>query len=360
MIVYFADGNMDIYATATTDLRGGMHVFDDVLTLDAETGASSLEFRISGMKYETFVRLCSERAYTLRSDGNEYGVFTVIDADMEDDIVYVYAEDAGLDLLNDIAPAYSADAAHDIAWYVEKYISDTGFEIGENTATTATKKLSFADEQTRKARIDEIAYDFGAEISFGFDISGLAVKHMYIDLHDRRGANNGAQLRVGREIKALRIKTSAAGIATGLVVIGGTTEGSDIPVNLTGYSYDDGDFYTDGNYLYSRKALVRWARYAPAARRRSDDDLTSHIIQRFESTSLVQATLCAEAVEELKVRREPVVEYEAEVLYLPEGTGVGDTVYIVDVKKELYIQTRIARIEKSCSNGTITATLGDV
>ena len=359
MIIYFADSNMDIYAMGTTELRGGMHVYDDVLTQDAETGAASFEAQISGMSYAIFQRIHTERTYILRSDDKECGVFTVLDADLDNDIVYVYAEDAGLDLLNDLAPAFSADGAHNIEWYVNKYIADTGFEIGENTATTATKQLTFSSEQTRKARIDEIALDFGAEISFSFLISGLTVIHMYINLHGRRGADNGTRLRVGHEIKSLRIKTSVAEIATGLIVVGGTPEGSDIPVNLSGYSYDDGDFYTSGNYLYSRQALIRWARYAPASRRRSDDDLTSHIIQRFDSNSLVQATLCSEAVTALKERREPRAEYEAEVLYLPEGTGIGDTVYIVDNKKELYIRSRIVKIEKSCSRGTLTATLGN-
>jgi len=359
VIIYFADGNMDIYAMASTDLRGGMHVYDDVQTLEADTGTASLEANISGMSYEMFRKMYGERTYLLYSDGDDQGVYTVLDVDMDDDIVHIYAEDAGLDLLNDIATPYAADAAHDIAWYVGKYIEDTGFEIGDNTATTATKQLAFSNEQTRKARIDEIAEDFGAEISFSFEIQGLAVTHMYINLLSRRGEDNGVKLRVGQEIGKLQIRTSAAEIATGLVAVGGTPEGSDIPVNLTGYSYDDGDFYTSGNYLYSRKALNHWARYAPAARRRSDDDITSHIIQRFESNVITQAALCSAAIAELKVRREPKVEYEAEVLYLPEGTGIGDTVYVVDNKKELYIRARIATIEKSCSNGTINATLGD-
>ena len=359
MIIYIADGNMDIYAMASTDLRGGMHVYDDVQTLEADTGTASFEANISGMSYEMFRKMYNERTYLLYSDGDDQGVYTVLDSDMEDDIVRIYAEDAGLDLLNDIATPFAADAAHDITWYVSKYIVDTGFEIGENTATTATKRLAFANEQTRKARIDEIAADFGAEISFSFEIKGLAVTHMYINLLARRGEDNGVKLRVGQEIGSLRIHTSAAGVATGLVAVGGTPEGSDIPINLSGYSYDDGDFYTSGNYLYSRKALIRWARYAPAARRRSDDDLTSHIIQRYESSVITQAALCSEAVAELKARCEPAVEYEADVLYLPEGTGIGDTVYVVDSRKELYIQARIVKIEKSCSNGTYTATLGD-
>ena len=110
-------------------------------------------------------------------------------------------------------------------------------------------------------------------------------------------------------------------IVTGLVAVGGTPQNSDIPVNLSGYSYDDGDCYTSGNCLYSRNALIRWARYAPNVRKRSDDDITSHIIQKFESSALTQAALCSETVAELKKKSMPAVTFEAEVLYLPEGTG---------------------------------------
>lgn len=348
---------MDICAMASTGLRRGMSVYDDLLTLDVETGTSSFEARISGMTYEMFQKISTERAYILRNDDGKHGIFTVLDAEMDDDVVYVYAEDAGLDLLNDIATPFTADAAHDIAWYVNKYISDTGFEIGENTAPTGTKKLAFQSEQTRKARIDEIAADFGAEISFSFEAERLAIKHMYINLHGRRGADNGAQLRVGKEIGSLRITASVADVATGLVAVGGTLDGSDIPINLNGYSYDDGDFYVSGNYLYSRKALIRWARYAPAVRRRSEDDITSHIIQKFESSALTQAALCSETVAELKKKCEPVVEYEADVLYLPEWTGIGDSVYVVDRQKDLFAPARIMKIEKSCANKTYVATI---
>lgn len=359
MIIYFADSNMNVFAMGSTFLRKGLTVYDDQLTEEVETGTASFEAWISGMSYEMFRKIYSERTYILRSDNGEHGVYTVLDSEMDDDIVHVYAEDAGLDLLNDIATPFTADAAHDIAWYVNKYISDTGFEIGANTAPSEALKLSFLNEQTRKARIDEIASDFGAEISYGFEISGLAVTRMYINLHARRGSDNGAQLRVGKELSNLHIKTSAADIVTGLVAVGGTPQNSDIPVNLSGYSYDDGDCYTSGNCLYSRDALIRWARYAPTVRKRSDDDISSHIIQKFESSALTQAALCSETVAELKKKSMPAVTFEAEVLYLPEGTGIGDTVYIVDLDKELFVQTRIIKTEKSCANKSYTATLGD-
>lgn len=359
MTIYFADSSMNIYAMGSTSQRKGLIVYDDLLTEDLETGTSSFEARISGMSYEVFLKIYGERTYILKNDNGEQGVYTVLDADWEDEIVKIYAEDAGLDLLNDIATPFTADAAHDIAWYVNKYISDTGFEIGVNTAPTETLKLSFADEQTRKARIDEIAVDFGAEVSYGFEIEELSVKHMYIHLYAQRGGDNGVKLRVGKEIGKLRIITSAANIATGLVAVGGTVENSDIPVNLSGYSYDDGDFYISGNCLYSREALIRWARYAPEARKRSDDDITSHIIQKYNSSAITQAALCSDTVAELKKRCMPDVTYEAEVLYLPDGTGIGDAVYVVDLKKELFVKTRIIKVEKSCANRTFVATLGD-
>ena len=42
---------------------------------------------------------------------------------------------------------------------------------------------------------------------------------------------------------------SIANLATALQCTGGTPDDSDTPITLSGYSYDDGDFYVDGTIL---------------------------------------------------------------------------------------------------------------
>ena len=55
--------------------------------------------------------------------------------------LWFYAEDAGLDLPNEIALPYTADKAYEIDYYINKFAEDSGFEIGLNEVS-GTKKLA--------------------------------------------------------------------------------------------------------------------------------------------------------------------------------------------------------------------------
>lgn len=51
--------------------------------------------------------------------------------------------------------------------------------------------------------------------------------------------------------------------------------------------------------------------------------------------------------------------YEVELSYLPQGTKIGDTVYIIDHTGELYLSSRLLKIETSVCDNTKTAELGE-
>lgn len=50
------------------------------------------------------------------------------------------------------------------------------------------------------------------------------------------------------------------------------------------------------------------------------------IVKTFNFDTVSQELLCKKAIEELKKIREPEVNYEIDVLELPKGTKIGDTV----------------------------------
>ena len=362
MIVYAADRAMNIIGMATTDLHGGLSVHDDVKTEDVETGVGGFEFT---MNYTASSRQKAEEMleignYILRRDGPDEGFFTITEynSDTKDQSITVYAEDAGLDLLNDVCAPYTADAAYNITHYVQRAIAGSGFEIGRNSYGASTKKIALAEEQTAKERLDDIAEAFGAEISYGFEIEGLTVLHKYVHIHKKRGIDNGIRLTLNREIDAIRISKNINELATGLIVVGGTGDNSDIPINLDGYSYDDGDFYVSGKNLYSREALKKWARFMPNVMRQATG-VSAHIMRTFRSDTVSQSQLCQEAIAQLKISREAQVNYEVDIVKLPEEVSLGDTVYIIDEAGELYLQSRILKLETRVSEHKKVATLGE-
>ena len=289
---------------------------------------------------------------------NEFYTIIEVEVDTKEQTVYLYAEDAGMDLLNEVCPAYEATANHDVAWYIKRYTADSGFEIGINEVPDLVKKLKFASEQTATERLTEIAEGFGGfEISYSFAISGMEVTHKYMNIYQERGKDVADQLRLNQDIDRITTKKSVANLATALSCTGGTPKGKKDPITLQGYTYDDGDFYVDGKLLKSRQAVAQWSRYAWEVADASD--WQGHHIRQYTYDTTSQATLCSKAIKELKKLRQMEVNYEVEINNLPEGIRIGDRINIVDDGGALYLSARILKLETSICDQKQTATLGE-
>ena len=353
---------MEIQGSASTGLPGGFTVVEDTKTEEIETGVAVFECRV---KFDSENRLqleamCEAGNYLLRSDGdtNEFYTIIEVEVDTKEQTVYLYAEDAGMDLLNEVCPAYEATANHDVAWYIKRYTADSGFEIGINEVPDLVKKLKFASEQTATERLTEIAEGFGGfEISYSFAIHGMEVTHKYINIYQERGKDVADQLRLNQDIDRIITKMSVANLATALSCTGGTPKGKKDPVTLQGYTYDDGDFYVDGKLLKSRQAVAQWSRYAWEVTDASD--WQGHHIRQYTYDTTSQATLCSKAIKELKKLRQMEVNYEVEINNLPEGIRIGDRINIVDDGGALYLSARILKLETSICDQKQTATLGE-
>ena len=364
MILYFADRKMNILGYATTQLKSTYLIVDDKKTEEVESGISSFECEVSWaskdrLKLETMMDAGN---YILRSNGNEKDFFTIIETniDTSKQTISVYAEDAGMDLLNEVAMPFTSDKAYDIAHYIGLYAIDTGFEIGINEIPNLTRKLSWDGETTCTERIASIATQFdNAEISYSFETKGLLITHKYINIFKRRGKNTGEQLRLGYEIASITTNKSVANLATSLRVTGGIPDGKEEPITLNGYKYDDGDFYVSGSRLSSRKALAIWSRYVWDKEPNKLNGYTGHIVQAYSYDTTSQQELCAHAITKLKKLCQMEVNYEADIIYLPENVKIGDRVNVVDNEDRLYTSTRVLKLETSVTSRKRTATLGE-
>jgi len=382
VIIHFADRKFNIICVASTMLPSGIVITEDKKEQEIETGIASLSFKLPYTKEtrELVEKAATEGNYLFKADGEDNEFYTIIDTelDTDDESIYVYAEDAGLDLLNEVALRWPSEVtpaselgAHDLTWYFTKFLTDgnygggsigggdTGFEIGLNESGSETKELSWSDEDTLTARLLDIASQFGCEISFSFTIEGLVITHKYINIHKKRGSDNGVKLKMGHEVSRITIKKSIANVATALKCTG-SADDSGVEVNLEGYSYDDGDFYVmSGSLVCSRIARSRWSRYLAPSEPGQISGGTGDIVKTFTYDTVDQATLCQQAVTELKKIRDPEVTYEVELNYLPDNVRLGDTVTLIDEEAALYVSARILKLEKSEYDDKQTATLGD-
>lgn len=370
MIVYFADRQLNILGQASTELPNGLVITDDLKTEDIESGVAVFECAIPfDDSSRALVESCTKPGnYILRSyDGaNEFYTIAEREIDTKRQEVSIYAEDAGLDLLNEIVEAYEADAAYPISHYVEMFAYDSGFEIGINEASDLTRKLSWDGEATAAERIASVATQFdGCEISFSFAIKGLEITNKYINIYRERGKDIGANLRLNEDIDKIVTKESIINLATALKCTGGTPEDENteddvepVPITLVGYEYDDGDFYIDGVYLKSRKALEKWSRYSWTKEPNQTEE-GGHITRPFSYDTLSQQTLLAHALTELKKACQMEVNYEIDINKLPENIKIGDRINIIDDAGELYVSARVLKFEESVADQTQKATLGE-
>jgi len=358
VILYFTDRHMNVLGQASTHLPEGLRVSDDLKTEEVEAGVATLEFTLN---YTEKTRKEASRYgavgnYILRKNGEEEEFYTIITS--EENVfkqeVEIYAEDAGMDLLNETVGAYAADKAYPASYYVEKFSYDSGFEVGLNEVSNLNRKLSWEGETTASERILSVATQFDAEVSYSFEIDRLRIRHKYINLHKKRGTDSGRELRINREINNIIVKSSVEDLATALSVTGGYPEESETPITLKGYKYDDGDIYLSGSTLYSRSAVAKWSRYLS-----EKGNGTGHIVQSYSYDTTSQSELCNRAVSKLKKIYDAAVSYEVELAYLPDGIRIGDTVNVVDDAGELYLSARIMKLESSAANDEYTATLGD-
>lgn len=360
MILYFADRGLTVLGQASTVLPKAAKIENDLKTEDIETGTVSFQCTLHWNGKNEVRNWAKGGNYVLGYDRGEVSCFTIIDT--EDDTLEqtteIYCEDAGMDLLNETSMPFEATESHGIAWYIEKFTYDSGFEIGVNEISDLSRTLSWDGESSMLERVQSCCTQFdNAEFGFSFEISGLRLTKKYINIYKKRGSESGEQFRMNYNVDRIRKKTSIANVATALWATGGTPEESEEPINLRGYTYDDGDIFVLDGFMKSRSALAKWSRYL------NPDDpsqtYTGHIRKNFEYDTLSQSELCNRAVAHLKKISEEEINYEVSMPKLPPGCRLGDTVTVIDRKQNLYMSARILKLETSVSDVTVTATLGD-
>ena len=201
MIIYFTDRYMNILGQASTELPEGLTVTDDLKSEDTNTGVAIFECKIPyDEETREKVESCTEVGnYILRKNNGKNEFYTIIDSEGDTDAqeVYVYAEDAGLDLINEIVGAYEADQAYPIDHYVNEFARDSGFVIGINEVANLKRKLRWDGEATVTERLASVATQFdNCEVSYSFDIDVLEITNKYIHIHKKRGKDIGIRLRL--------------------------------------------------------------------------------------------------------------------------------------------------------------------
>ena len=364
MIIYFCDRQMNILGQATTELPGGYRVSDDKTVEDIESGVNSFECIVTWEK-DTRADLESVIVagnYILKSsdDNDNYNsIFQIVETESntKEQEVNLYAEDAGLDLLNKQCLAVTLN--NKTITQMMQYFAPADWTINVQDAPTNTLSNTWDGASTCTERLRSVVSLWDCELYYSFRVEGLQIKEKIINVVKRRGLQEAVpQLRLNYDINNIVTKTSIADLVTALEVTGGTPDGSDTPINLKNYTYnytdpDTGEVYTvdkPTGQMRNITAMDAWS---------SSIDQDGLLTGTFEFDTVNKAELAGQARAELQKLSKPAVNYEVDFAKLPDDAKIGDRVNIIDDDGELYLEARILKLETSAANGDQTATIGD-
>lgn len=368
MIVYFTNRQLEVIGQATTSLPYGLKIIEDSTTEDVENGCNIFTCRVhcNGKPRAEVEKLTQEGHFIIKGSGTAFNdkentydsLYQIIETEFDtiNNTIYVYAEDAGLDLINRVVGA-SNQENKTLQQMLSAFVP-AGWTIKLNGTPSGTKTNKWDGDNTVVERIKSVVSLFGCEMYYSFVIERMAITERCINVIPKRGSTEPtAQLRLGRDINNIVTKKSICNLATAYAVVGGTPSNSQTPITLKGYSYtytdSKGDVYkvdTTTGQMRNTTQMKNWA---------SALDTDGLILKRFTFDTTNQATLAGQARAALQKVSYPEVNYECNIINLPDNVRVGDRINIVDNEGGLYLEARILQLIVSISGKSVQATLGD-
>lgn len=362
MIIYFCDRHLNILGHASTTLPQGIRVSQDKTVEDVESGVNTFECTLTwddSTRSELEYGITAGN-YILKKSDTEYdSLYQIVEteSDTKAQEISLYAEDAGLDLLNTLCPATTLtnkNMAEMLAYFLPNdWVADI------QDAPTTAKTYTWDGESTCTERIRSVVGLWDCELYYSFTIHGLKIERKAINVVQKRGLQTAVpQLRLNYDIDRIVTKTSIEDLVTALAVTGGTPDGSDTPIDLVGYNYTYTDPYTNDVYqvdtttgqMRNLSAMERWS---------SAIDQDGLWIGSFSFDTTDKAVLAGQARAELQKLSYPAVNYEVDFTALPKNAKIGDRVNIIDDKGGLYLEARLLQIETCEAENTKKATIGE-
>lgn len=366
MIIYFADRDLEILGNASTQLPDGFRICDDLTVEEIDTGVNTFSCVLPYTQDDRadLEPMVAEGNYILKQsargdDDNAYdSVYQIIEVecDTESQEYSIYAEDAGLDLLNTLCGAVTLTGT---IGQMMDYFLPSDWSINLMEVPTTSQTYTWDGESTCTERLLSVANLWGCELYYSFVIDRLQIVDRVVNVIEKRGNQEAIpQLRLNFDLKKIYWKKSIADLVTALNVTGGTPEGSDTPITLVGYNYSytdpsTGEVYrvdTATGQMRNETAMAKWS---------SAIDPDGLWVGSFSFDTTDKAILAGQARAHLQRHSQVEVNYEVDFEKLPDDIQIGDRVNIIDEDGELYLEARLLRIETCEAEDTQTATIGE-
>lgn len=324
-------------------------IYDDKHTLTLDAGSSSYEFKISKSD-EASQYMDSGNYIVLQDDDGKTWLFTVLDYEETQYTKTVYAEDAGIELLNKACDVWKSNGPHSFEYYFNIVTSGTPWKLGVNQLAGLERTLTYEGRDTGLGRLLSILKGFdNAECTFDVSVKMNAPSEFKINVYKSVGSDRSdVQMVYSHELNDIVKKESRAEFVTALCGVGGTIQTEDGQGNTQdagNVDFADLEYNKDGLVTTKGDKFLR----AVDANKRFNPGQTTYIEAFYEYDTQSASELLNRTITRLKTYSEPQYTYTADVKVIDSTLKIGDTVTIIDhdYNPALYLSARVAKLEKS-------------
>ncbi|HCY9199821.1 TPA: hypothetical protein O2C63_001771 [Staphylococcus aureus] len=220
-------------------------------------------------------------------------------------------------------------------------LSDTGWEVSEQTEYDGLRTTSWTSYQTRYEVLKQLCTTYKMVLDFYIDLSSNTVKGRYVVLKKKNSLFKGKEIEYGKDLVGLTRKIDMSEIKTALIAVGPENDkGKRLELVVT----DD-----EAQSQFNLPMRYIWGIYEP----QSDDQ------------NMNETRLSSLAKTELNKRKSAVMSYEItstdlEVTYPHEIISIGDTVRVKhrDFNPPLYVEAEVIAEEYNIISENSTYTFG--
>lgn len=324
-------------------------VYDDKHTLTLDAGSSSYEFKIDKAD-EASQYMDSGNYIVLQDDDGKTWLFTILDYEETQYTKTVYAEDAGIELLNKACDIWKSSGPHSFEYYFNLVTSGTPWKLGVNQLAGLERTLKYEGRDTGLGRLLSILKGFdNAECTFDVAVKMNAPSEFKINVYKSVGSDRSdVQMVYNHELNDIVKKESRAEFVTALCGVGGTIQTEDSQGNTQdagNIDFADLEYNKDGLVTTKGDKFLR----AVDANKRFNPGQTTYIEAFYEYDTQSASELLNRTITRLKTYSEPQYTYTADVKIIDSTLKIGDTVTIIDhdYNPALYLSARVAKLEKS-------------
>ena len=205
MLLTIHDMNLRQVASIDNDKQGTLNYYDDSWVRYLPTGSSTFDFTVAKKSLTTDSALTkihnhlNEKAFVSFEYGGRTHLFTVHKVLENERSIEVNCINLNLELINEYANPYKATKAMTFVEYcqVMDLLNYTLLSIGINEISEKQLKLEWSNQETKLARLLNLAKHFGAELDFDTKLhADSSIKSFTVNVYHE---NDGEHQGVGRD-----------------------------------------------------------------------------------------------------------------------------------------------------------------